>query len=245
VNFNAQTKMTLNPDTMKRLAVFSFALLITSFTWAQTIKVVKKDNRIKGNMALGYGFEIEGKSDDVEGALSKFLKEYGKPRSTSEYISVSAPTINGTVYDGNTLYATATGDNKKSQVWIGLDTTEWKARDFNAVLDKIEKMTYQFGVRFYRDGAQRDIDESQRAFEATEKQKVRITNQTKDLNIRLANNDQERIQLEKSLEANKLEKAVLLQKLENNRKSQDSVANAGSQIKKVMESQKERQKKIN
>ena len=51
--------------------------------------------------------------------------------------------------------------------------------------------------------------------------------------------------MEKSIEANKLENAVLKVKLENNKKAQDSLANVGVQIKKVMESHKEKQRKIN
>ena len=147
-------------------------------------------------------------------------------------------------YEGKTLYGTVTGDDKKAQVWLGIDTAEWKTSS-SAILERIEKLAYQFGVNFYRDQIQKEIDESQRAFEATEKQKVRLTNQVKDLNLRLSNNEQEKNHLEKSLEANSLEHAVLLQKLTNNKKSQDSVANAGVQIKKVLEAQKEKQKKVN
>jgi len=61
----------------------------------------------------------------------------------------------------------------------------------------------------------------------------------------LSNNEQEKTQLEKQLQSNSLEHAVLLQKIENNKKSQDSVVNAGLQIKKVLEAQKEKQKKVN
>ena len=59
----------------------------------------------------------------------------------------------------------------------------------------VEKLVYQFGVRFYRDQIQIDIDESQQAFDATEKQQARLTNQNKDLNLRLGNNEQERVHL--------------------------------------------------
>jgi hypothetical protein len=70
-------------------------------------------------------------------------------------------------------------------------------------------------------------------------------NQNKDLNTKLVNNAQQKIQLEKSLEANKLDNLVLIQKIENNKKSQDSVRLAGEQIKKVIEMHKERQRKVN
>jgi hypothetical protein len=67
----------------------------------------------------------------------------------------------------------------------------------------------------------------------------------KDLNLKLSNNEQEKLHLEKSLEANSLEHAVILQKLVNNKKSQDSISNAGLQIKKMLDAKKEKQKKVN
>ena len=187
---------------------------------------------------------MDGKADDVENSLIKFLKDYGKPRATTDYVSVNGPTLGGSFYEGKTLYATVTGDDKRAQVWLGIDTAEWKTSS-SSVTDRIEKMAYQFGVNFYKEQIQKEIDETQRAYDATEKQKLRLTNQVKDLNLRLSNNEQEKIHLEKSLEANSLEHAVILQKLENNKKSQDSVANAGLQIKKMLDAKKEKQKKVN
>ena len=72
-----------------------------------------------------------------------------------------------------------------------------------------------------------------------------MLNQNKDLSIKLSNNEQEKIQLDKTLETNKLENAVLKVKLDNNKKAQDSLANVGLQIKKVMETHRDRQRKIN
>lgn len=236
--------MNVKSQTMNRLAIFSFAMLISLSAVAQTVKVNSKSNRIKGNACAGFSLELDGKADDVENSLVKFLKEYGKPRSSTDYVSVTGPTLGGSFYDGKTLYATVTGDDKKAQVWLGVDTAEWKTSSVSA-LDRIEKMAYQFGVNFYKEQIQKEVDESQRAFDATEKQKTRLANQVKDLNLQLSNNEQEKVHLEKSLEANSLEHAVLLQKIANNKKSQDSVANAGMQIKKILDAKKEKQKKVN
>ena len=122
---------------------------------------------------------------------------------------------------------------------------EWTVNDISLVEKQLEKLVYQFGIRFYRDKIQAQIDEGQQALEAVVRQQQRLTNQNKDLNIRLGNNGQEKIQLEKAIEANKLENLVLLQKIENNKKSQDSVAQAGEKIKKVIELHKDRQRKVN
>lgn len=237
--------MTLNNENMKRIAIFSVAFLMASAGFAQTIKVAKKQTRIKDTDAVGFASDVLGKTGDIENSLGKFLKEIGKVRSSSSFISVVGPTLAGTLYEGNILYAKATGDDSKCEVWIGIDTAEWRGRDHGQVMDRVEKITYQFVLKYYRDLAQKEIDESQRALDATEKQKLKLTNQNKDLNIKLVNNEQDKIRLEKALELNKLDNAVLKQKIVNNKNSQDSVTTAGVQIKKVLEAQKEKQRKIN
>ena len=230
---------------MKQLVMFFLVLIAVESSSAQTINVVKKNHKIKGALASGHAVELKGSITDAETILPKFLKNYGKTRANVGFTSVNSPFLNGITYEGKVLYATVEGNETKCEVWIGLDTAEWKGEDVLRILDRVNKVVYQFGVRFYHDLIQKEIDESQEAFNATEKQQLRLASQNRDLNIRLSNNEQQRLHLEKSLEANKLEKAVILQKIENNKKSQDSVANAGVQIKKVLEAQKEKQKKIN
>jgi len=106
-------------------------------------------------------------------------------------------------------------------------------------------MVYQFGIKFYRDQAQKQIDETQQALDAVEKQQQRALNQSRDLTIKLSNNEQEKIRLEKSLENNKLENAALKIRIENNKKTQDSLVNVNTQVKKVLETHQEKQRKIN
>jgi hypothetical protein len=231
---------------MKLLTVLTIiTCFILSATAQQPLKVIKKGHVINEVPSIGRAIDLKGKGQEINDALGRFLKEYGKTRSTSDYYWTVSPYLGGVAYDGNVLYASTEGDETKGQVWIGIDTAGWRGSDFNKVMAAIEKMVYQFGVQFYRDQIQKEIDESQVAFDATEKQKLRLVNQSKDINLKMANNDQERLHLEKSLTNNKLEKAVLIQKLANNKKSQDSVTMAGLQIKKVMEAQKLKQQKVN
>ena len=231
---------------MKNVVMFCFVFSIASLSLAQpTITVIKKTHKIKATTANGFSVDLTGTIKEAENSLPKFLKNYGKTRTGFDFTTVSSPFMGGITYEDKTLYATADGDDKKVTVWMGIDTAEWRGEDINSVLKKINKVVYEYGVHFYFDQAQKEIDESQQAFDATEKQKNRLVNQNKNLNLQLSNNEQEKIRLEKALEANALEKAVLLQKIENNNKAQDSVANAGVQIKKVLDAQKEKQKKIN
>jgi hypothetical protein len=104
---------------------------------------------------------------------------------------------------------------------------------------------HDFGVKFYREKIQVQIDESLRAAQAVDKQQQKLTNENKNLNVKLEDNKREKIQLEKSIENNKLANADLLKKIAKNKHDRDSVALAGVQIKKVMEAQKEKQRKVN
>lgn len=231
---------------MKKLTIL-FILFATSGVFAQKVSVSKKSDKIKGESAEGYGADLEGKKENVATAWNRFLKDMGKVKTGGDYQYIEGPALGGTVYSTGVVYATVTGNGneEKASVWMGIKSAEWKVNDITLVENQLEKLVYQFGVKFYRDKIQAQIDEGQQALDAVVRQQQRLTNQNKDLNIKLGNNGQEKIQLDKAIETNKLENLVLIQKLTNNKLSQDSVASAGEQIKKVIEMHKDRQRKVN
>lgn len=229
---------------MKKLTIL-LILCVTSHAYAQKVTVNKKSEKIKSESAEGYSTALEGKKEDVAAAFGRFLKNLGKIKSGNDYQFVEGPALGGTVYSTGIVYAQTEGNEEKTSVWLGINAAEWTVNDITLVENQLEKLVYQFGIKFYRDKIQAQIDEGVQAANAVVRQQQRLTNQNKDLTIKLSNNAQQKIQLEKSLEANKLENLVLLQKIENNKKSQDSVRQAGEQIKKVIEMHKERQRKVN
>jgi predicted RNase H-like nuclease (RuvC/YqgF family) len=229
----------------KFLITVLFSLFIIS-GFCQTVTVNKQKENVKGESVEVFAVTLEGKTEDISSSLTRYLKEIGKLKLFAKPITVSDAIISGTTYSANVFYADVNKKNETSSTaWIGINPSEWKEPDVEKVNRGLEKMIYEFGVTYYRERVQLQIDESQQALDAVEKQKQRMLNQNKDLTLKLSNNEQEKVQLEKSLEANKLENAALKTKLENNKKAQDSLANVGIQIKKVMDSHKEKQKKIN
>ncbi len=234
----------VNQPVMKKFTIF-FALIITTVAYAQKVDVSKKSEKIKGESAEGYATELEGKKENIAAAWSRFLKDLGKVKSGTEYQYVENPALGGTVYTTGIIYGKSSGNEEKSTVWMGIKAVEWTVNDISLVENQLEKLVYQFGVKFYRDKIQAQIDEAQQASDAVVRQQQRLANQNKDLNNKIVNNAEQKIQLEKSLEANKLDNLVLHQKLENNKKSQDSVKLAGEQIKRIIELHKERQRKVN
>jgi hypothetical protein len=229
---------------IKKFALFvCFICAISMPVMAQTVKVKKEDARVKGENVDGFVVDLDGKPEDVNSSLSKFMKSFGKARQNDGTITLTESTINGSGYK-NPIYALTKEKGTSAQAWIGVKKSEWPDGT-DAVNKDIEKILYDFGVKFYKDKIQLQIDESARAFQAVEKTQQRLTTQGRDLTMKLEDNKREKIQLEKSIENNKLENEMLLKKIEKNKHDQDSMVVVNGQVKKVVEAHKERQKKVN
>lgn len=212
---------------------------------AQSVSAKKETSRIKSDQVDGFAVELEGAPEDVTAALNKYIRSFAKLKVGANPMTTSEAVINGTSYK-SPIYATVKEKGQGAIAWMGLKESEWAATgDAEKVMKQLERLMYDFGVKYYRDKIQVQIDESVRALQAVEKQQQRLVTENKNLAARLENNEKEKVQLEKSLSVNKLEHLNLLTKIEQNKQSQDSVAVAAEQIKKVVEMHKERQKKVN
>jgi hypothetical protein len=208
------------------------------------VNVKKEKTRIQNDYADGFEVELQATPEEVEASLSKLMKSLGKSKSVENFLVVNEPVIQGRLYT-----APVYGVNKQVgniiSAWVGIKADDWKKDDVEAVNRDLEKALHDFGVTFYREKIQKQIDESIRAGQAVERQRQRLQNQNRDLNGKIEDNKREKIQLERSLENNRIELETLMKRLEKNKKDQDSVAMAGEQINKVIEMHKERQKKVN
>lgn len=230
---------------MKRVIFFVSVFLITTHLFGQKVTVTSRTSKINNENADGYSSDLDGGAEEARIALGKFMKESGKTKTNGDMISIAEPVINGTVYTKGFLYGTVNGSDVKTRVWIGVVKNQWNADEIETILKDIEQMVYRFGIKFYKDKIQLDIDQAQQASDAVAKQTQKTTNDGKQLQNKLTANDQEKIRLEKALEANKLEDLVLKQKIVNNKKSLDSLANAAAKIKTVIDAHKEKQSKVN
>lgn len=219
--------------------------LVVAATHAQTVTVNKQNEKVKNETIEVFATTLEGRKEDIQQAFTRYQKEIGKVKFLSSPAVITEPIISGTPFSKGIVYAGSQTSDNSTTVWMGINPAEWNTKDVPYATRELEKMVYQFGIKFYRDRVQKQIDETQQALDAVERQQQRMLNQGKDLTIKLSNNEQEKIQLEKSLENNKLENIALKIRIENNKKAQDSLVVVNSQIKKVIESQKEKQRKIN
>lgn len=224
-----------------------FLLLLCVFTgslsFAQTVVVSKHHQTVNGIKVFGYVTTLEANSQEVQSSLVRYLKTYGKPRTQEDYISLAETTLNGQAYP-KSLYAAAKGKTSTTTAWIAINRTEW-SDDSLKILGQLEGMVKSFGLNFYRDKIQAQINEAQQALEAVMKQQQRTTTDNKNLQQKVVNNNSEFVQLTKALQTNRADSAMLQVKLVQNKERQDSLILVFDKVRKTLELHKERQRKVN
>ena len=232
-------------NSTKRFFITTSLILTCLASNAQKVNVTKDAQRIKGDNIDGYATDLAGTVEEVSVSYTKYLKVFSKIKTTDKLMQLSDVTIDQTKFT-YPLYATVRGKADKVSVWMGMNPAEWTdTAQYKKAQNELEKLVYNFGVKFYRDKIQVDVDEASRAQQIAEKQTLRLQNENKNLNSRLEFNQKEKIRLEKALVDNKAEYETLLLNIANNKKSQDSLTIATEQIKKMVDKHKERQQKVN
>lgn len=215
--------------------LFTIFLSITLSAPAQDIKVEKfsKDNTTGYKVLL---LDEQGKADDF---LPIYFKNDGRVRNRWGMNEISALTRADFNHPEITLtYEIDEVDEMSRVLFLVSDTVE------NSIVIDLEKMTYNFGVDFYRFLAQEDIDESLQALAYTERQHQRLLKDSVNLQRNLKDNQDEKVELEEALELNGLNYQVLLQKIENNSQSQDSLLMVMEKIRRLIEVQKKKKEEI-
>ncbi len=234
----------VNTFNMKRLVFVISALLISSTLFAQRVLVEKGTERVKSDQVEGYQSQIDASKQELETAWMKFARELGKNKSSGDFIEIRDAVIDGQVYQGKIVYSKITDNNKSATLWLGIREKDWDD-DYSKIEPFMERLVKEFSVRFYQERIMAEINESEKALRFAERQQARIINDKSDLQLKLEENERERMQLERSLNNNQLQNQVLKQKIENNIKSQDSISVSLEKIKRMIEMQRERMRQVN
>jgi hypothetical protein len=227
--------------TVKKFFALGIFMLAGVLAHAQKVTVSGNTERVNGKNCEGYSTELTGSLEEVNSSLTKYLKTFGKVKATGNQFQVSEAQVNLTKYV-NPFFASSKTKGDKVNVWMGVSD---ESDSVKSIRSELEKLVYNFGIKFYKDKIQVDVDESIRAQTAAEKQQQRLTLEAKNLASRLEMNAKEKIRLEKALVSNKQDSIKLVTSLSKNKLSQDSVSIATEQIKKMVEAHKERQRKVN
>lgn len=227
---------------MKKFVVLIFALSF-QFAYSQTVIVKQENQKAKGERIYAYATTLDATKEEVNAALLKYMKTFGKARQQDETITVTETILNGQMYP-KPLYANAIGGGNNSTAWIGINLQTW-GPDSAKVVSQLERWVKEFGVNFYRDKIQVQINEAQRAVEAVDKQQLRTQNENKNIQQRLENNRLEYQQLKKAIQLNRADSVALILKMSDNKKVKDSLTIVSEKVKKALEFQKDRQRKVN
>jgi hypothetical protein len=218
-------------------------LLISFISFSQTVVVKKEKQKIKNNNIYSFATTLDANAEEVNGALLKFLKGYGKPRQQEEAIVLTECIVNGQAYS-RPLYGGSRQTVVGSQAWIGVNLKEW-ATDSTMVVSRLEAMVKEFGVNFYRDKIQVQIDEAQRAVDIVSKQQQRTLNEQQNIQQKIENNKKEYQQLLKDMKKNRTDSVALVIRMNQNKAGNDSLRVVSEKVKQALVFQKERQGKVN
>jgi hypothetical protein len=223
---------------------FSVAFLLSvQCAVAQTVEVTQQDQQLGGKKLVGFATALEAPKDEVSPAIARYLKVYGKPKQQETHLQLAETTLNGQVFT-KPLYALVAPTTTGSTVWLGVSRTEWGA-DTSKILSQLELITKSMGVAFYRDKIQAQIDEAQQAVQAVERQQQRTVNDEQNILQRTENNKREHRNLKMAIQRNRADSVTLYLKLQQNKRSGDSLRMVSDKVRKALLFQQERQRKVN
>lgn len=227
---------------MKKFVLLPF-LLISVLSLGQTVIVKKEKQKIKNDNIYSFATTLDANTEEVNGALLKFLKGYGKPKQQEEAIVLAECIVSGQAY-AKPLYGGTRQAGTVTHAWIGVNLKEWAA-DSAMVVSRLEMMVKEFGVNFYRDKIQAQIDEAQRAVDIVSKQQQRTLNEQQSIQQKIENNKKEYQQLLKDIRKNRADSVALVVRMNQNKAGTDSLRVVSEKVKQALVFQKERQGKVN
>lgn len=227
---------------MKKFVLFPF-LLMSVFSMGQTVVVQKENQKLNNDNIYSFATTLDASAADVNSALLKYLKAYGKPKQQETSIVLAECVLNGQAYT-KALYANTKPSGASTKAWIGVSLKDWSA-DSAMVIGRLEMMVKEFGVNFYRDKIQLQIDEAQRAVDIVGKQQQRTLNEQQNIQQKIENNKKEYQQLIKAIQKNRSDSVALVLRLDKNKASTDSLRIVSDKVKQALVFQKERQGKVN
>lgn len=229
-------------NAMKKFVLFPF-LLVSILSLGQTVVVKKEKQKIKNDNIYSFATTLEAGTAEVNSALLKFLKSYGKPKQQDEAIVIAECIISGQAYT-KPLYGGIRQVSTSTNAWIGVNLNEWAA-DSAMVVGRLEAMVKEFGVNFYRDKIQVQIDEAQRAVDIVNRQQQRTLNEQQNIQQKIESNKKEYQQLLKDIQKNRADSVALVIRMNQNKAGTDSLRTVSEKVKQALVFQKERQGKVN
>ncbi|MDN4165889.1 hypothetical protein QWY31_10270 [Cytophagales bacterium LB-30] len=222
------------------LGLIIFSGLAASEAQAQKVSVQPDQQRVAEKKLQGYSVTLEAKKDKVEPVLLSYLKDKGRVENKKTYLHLREHSFGNLLAVPQSLYAQASSKGLQTVVFFGIDSSAIDPANWELARKELERYTYDFGITYYRDEVQKQINEAERATEYTSKNYQKLINEGNSLSKQLENAKAEKEKLEKALIANVALQEELANKQIINKAAQDSTYVDLEKMKTVLEMHKKK-----
>ena len=221
---------------MKTLKITIIIFLFTgTLLQAQKVNIKSGKNKIGEENYHGFVSKINGGEDEIEGMWYKSLRTLGRLREEGNYLTVKEAQLQDFGDVPINIFSKITASDSLSEVWIGANLNEISEDSAKLIGEKLETFLYNFTLTYYKEEAQKKVDEAERAVAFTNKKHEKLKAEGIELTKDLENNKAELARLKALLEKNELEDKVINQKIIDNKALQDSTLVDVERLKGVAE----------
>lgn len=158
---------------MKKLTLPLLIICLLSVpSLAQEISTKAEKQKIIQDEYDGFSTVVVGQNAVVRGFLLKYLRESGRVKDRKNYVEINKLNINGNLYENEMFLAQVRQDGQKQKVWMGFKTEGVEAGRIKSMKSNLQKYLRSYVVAFYRNEAQKEIDESERAVKFRDRKSV-------------------------------------------------------------------------
>jgi hypothetical protein len=229
---------------MLRFIIFSALLIFNiNFSTAQFQTVATK-HYLLGVDVEGYQIDLPFSKEKAVDSWKDYSKDFGKSEETQSHNTYQT-TFKADIHPEDVLiYSQITGNKEQSTIWVGIDPQGIPKDIYPKLKEEMEQFVYDFNIQMRRNHAQKKIDESEQAatylskeFESLKKDERKTLKNQERTNSRIQSYEEKLVQLRKDSTQNAL-------KLESLSIKADSLYIELEQIKKVMESFRQKMDEI-
>ncbi|MGM0580113.1 MAG: hypothetical protein ACQETL_05505 [Bacteroidota bacterium] len=221
---------------MLRFIVFSALIIFNiNFSFAQ-FQTVATEHYLLGVDVEGHEIDLPFSKEKTEESWKEYAKDFGKSEETQSHKTYQT-TFKTDIYAEEILiFSQITGNKEQSTIWAGIDPQGIPKDIYPKLQEEMEQFVYDFNINMRRNHAQKKIDESEQAatylskeFESLKKDERKTLKNQERTNSRIESYEEKLVGLRKDSTQN-------AQKLEKLSVEIDSLYIEIEQIKKVMES---------
>ncbi len=228
---------------LRFILIFSLLIFQINFSFGQ-FQTVATEHYVLGVDVEGFEIDLPFSKEKTEESWKEYAKDFGKSEETQSHKTYQT-TFKTDIYAEEILiFSQVRGNKQHSSIWVGIDPQGIPKDTYPKLQEEMEIFVYDFNIYMRRNQAQKKIDESEQAasylskeFESLKKDERRTLKNQERTNSRIASYEEKLMTLRKDSTQN-------AQKLETLSIEIDSLYLEIEEIKKVMESFRQKMDEI-